>query len=451
MPTKLLMVADAGAPTGFEKVMRYVGKHLHQTGKYEITVRGLGYDAQNCRIDYPFEVKDWGGSIDDPAGVMNFGKWVKEDKPDVVWAIHDLWNLLGYCLHKPLDLPFVAYYPVDAPNMTYGNAWALGAVSEAVTYTQFGARESAAGLRMAIDVIADRVPEAALEPLEWIETTRLDRKFYGRLDRFARYQNPKNFNVIPHGLDVGIYEARDKQKCRQLLKLPESGFIILYVATNQFRKRQDLALRAFARHLKTHPDSWLVLHCAHDFGKGWDLAQLANLYGIRDRVLFTHQTLGELSEDDLCSLYNAADVNINTSGGEGWGLPIFESAVCGVPQLVPDWSATRELWSGVADLIRVADYRIEPRLGINVAHAVIDLENLVQWLDQYVRQPEIAASKGAAARAHALAQPKWDAVGAAFDQVIEHALLEPSAREYSLSKIKTLRDGDVHCEVANWL
>jgi glycosyltransferase involved in cell wall biosynthesis len=44
-------------------------------------------------------------------------------------------------------------------------------------------------------------------------------------------------------------------------------------------------------------------------------------------------------------LYNACDVGINTSLGEGWGLCSVEQASLGVPQIVPNHSACAEIFT----------------------------------------------------------------------------------------------------------
>jgi glycosyltransferase involved in cell wall biosynthesis len=61
-------------------------------------------------------------------------------------------------------------------------------------------------------------------------------------------------------------------------------------------------------------------------------------------------TAGALSDADLNRLYNACAVGLNTSAGEGFGLVSFEHAAAGVPQVVPDHAALRELWGDAAEL-----------------------------------------------------------------------------------------------------
>ena len=48
------------------------------------------------------------------------------------------------------------------------------------------------------------------------------------------------------------------------------------------------------------------------------------------------------------ALYNACEIGINTSTGEGWGLVAFEHASARGAQIVPRHSACAELWQDAA-------------------------------------------------------------------------------------------------------
>jgi hypothetical protein len=63
--------------------------------------------------------------------------------------------------------------------------------------------------------------------------------------------------------------------------------------------------------------------------------------------------LGSRIVDDveLNLLYNACDVGITTSMGEGWGQVSCEHGAAGAAQIVPDHTACAELWRGRAELI----------------------------------------------------------------------------------------------------
>lgn len=450
----LLVVGDAGRPTGFEKVLRHVVEHLHSTDKYNITIRGVGYHPRTAVRSYPVPVKPASLNWEDPCGVFEFSKWIEEDKPDALWLLNDLWNIAGYMLFKPPMLPTVAYFPVDCVNMMWSNALGLAGVSEAVSYTKFGAKECAIGVRDALDIFGERSQTDFNDKLEWFQLPKLGQTITGRMDRLMRYQNVENFNVVPHGLEHGIFRPMDKAKCRRRFGVPTDRFVISNIGTNQFRKRLDLTLRVFAALRKTSPDAFLLLHCAgvKDFGiDGWNLGQLIRAYGLTGHVMLAHERHGDVSDQQLCMLYNCADVNINTSGGEGFGLCGIESAACGVPQCVPDWSNTHELWTGNGVLFPVADYRIEPKQVLNTVHAVIDVPAAARLLEELMESPELRAQYAEKALAFAAKQLTWEKVGNAFDQIIENALNEPSAAEVSLNDIKAARQGVYRSEFNDWL
>lgn len=449
--TRLLLIGDHGRNTGFERVVRGIATHLHERGDYDVTVRGIGYEPAYSVREYPYRVKSLGATYEDPMGFLNAASWFEEDRPDVVLTVHDLWQTCLYMCRKPEAVPAVTYFPIDAPNVAYSHALTLGAISEAVAYTQFGARETAAGVRDAVDVLrANQASLAGDQLLAWFEVPRGSERavLRGRYDRLGRWQNPDDFNVIPHGHDHALYEPMDKAWCRKRLGLPADAFIVLNVGTNQFRKRQDLTMRAFAKLARVRKDALLVLHCAgNDMRAGWDLSQLARLYGIHDRVVYGELTWGEPKEHSMKVLYSAADVHINTSGGEGWSLCSAAAAACGVPELVPDWSATRELYADYGVLLPVKDYRIEPR-GLNTAHACVDAERTGDILIELAENPLRREALGLAALEFAAKQKTWDEVGDAFHQVIQHALAEPETAGVSYDELYAMRRGVVVSEVA---
>jgi D-inositol-3-phosphate glycosyltransferase len=70
-------------------------------------------------------------------------------------------------------------------------------------------------------------------------------------------------------------------------------------------------------------------------------------FGVGDRVSVNPQGGGVRDDRELNLLYNACDVGINTSMGEGWGLVSFEHGATGGAQIVPEHTACAELWADV--------------------------------------------------------------------------------------------------------
>ena len=159
-------------------------------------------------------------------------------------------------------------------------------------------------------------------------------------------------------------------------------------------------------------------------------------YGVEDKVYFTHSkdTGQELTDDDLITLYNTMDVMINTGGGEGWGLTSAEGAACGIPQLVPDWSATRELWSQHGILLPVKDYRCEPKF-LNTCHAIIDTYEAATELLHLAESEERLHFWRQRALEWAGQQPTWTDVGRKFERAIYKALEEEPVNEVKIQDL----------------
>ncbi|NLS01532.1 glycosyltransferase [Rhizobium sp. P38BS-XIX] len=120
---------------------------------------------------------------------------------------------------------------------------------------------------------------------------------------------------------------------------------------NHSRKKVAITLEGFARaHADKAPNARLYLHWGAA-RTGPDLMRETHALDIVDSVLIP-EAAGVISET-LALLYRAMDVGINTSTGEGWGLPAFEHAATGAPQIVPSHSACKELWRDAALLLTV--------------------------------------------------------------------------------------------------
>lgn len=365
---RLLWVGDATVPTGFATVTHAVLAHLHED--WEVFVSGINYNG--TAHDYPYTILPaWQGG--DMWGMNRFGALCEEIAPDVAVINNDWWNVAAFLDHAPKRLPVVGYMPVDGAHLDPADMRRLEALSSAVWYTDYGYQQAVqAGFRG------------------------------------ARH-------VIPHGLDGGWWQSVDKNTARKRLglHLPDNAFVVGNVNRNQPRKRLDVTIRLFAQWTKSHKvkDAWLLLHCAKK-DTGWNLERVARFYGVEDRLILTGpEELHEACDASrLRDTYNALDVQVSTTLGEGWGLTTMEGMACGVPQIVPDWAALGE-WAEPAIKVPCATELVHPE--INTVGALPDDECFVQALNQihadknlrqrlsseglaYVRQPQYAWSQVAA-------------------------------------------------------
>jgi glycosyltransferase involved in cell wall biosynthesis len=177
----------------------------------------------------------------------------------------------------------------------------------------------------------------------------------------------KNVLYVPHMVDTAFYRPIDRVEARKELGLQEDRldwFVASIVAANKgypSRKAFDQQIRAFAEFHRMHPRSLLALHTdvwgGHD---GEDIMRIAELAGLKPEFIalppkYQFQR-GMIGPDYLRRLYNASDVLMNVTRGEGFGVPIIEAMSCGVPALVTDATAMPELVdAGAGYKVKVAD------------------------------------------------------------------------------------------------
>ena len=186
---------------------------------------------------------------------------------------------------------------------------------------------------------------------------------------FTKYALEKTKEVdldahyVPHGIESNLFKPGDMQQAREFLALPQDKFIIGMVAANKgmpSRKAFTYQLEAFAKLKEKHDDVVLYLHTnkgEHGENQGINIPEYLDFLGLSHGdlgiddsagldVLFPHQYLmnfGMLDDTYMIAAYNAMDVHLLVSMGEGFGIPLLEAQSCGTPVIVGDWTAMSEL------------------------------------------------------------------------------------------------------------
>ena len=324
-PPRILVIGDAVSPTGFARVIEGVFRPLADT--YD--VHQIGFNFYGDPHDWPWPIYPAGGR-NVRQGIERIAPLVQKLRPDLVFMLHDPWVLapaLGV-LRRFEGLPVVAYASFNAGPLDPKMLAELRGCERFVVYTEFARRAVEEGL--------------------------------------ARLDEPPAFpaiEVLPHGVDGETFHplAADREAARRRARqelFPDhpalhDAFIVLNANRNQPRKRIDVTMEGFARFVEGKPyDVYLHLHMGKD-DLGWDLDRLADHLGIGDRLIFTNPSRGipSVSDAELNRIYNAADVGLNTTTSEGWGLISFEQGAVGLAQVVPDHTSGRELWQGAAELL----------------------------------------------------------------------------------------------------
>ena len=161
-------------------------------------------------------------------------------------------------------------------------------------------------------------------------------------------------DVMEHGVDTLVFKPMSDSErigIRKNLSIHPNAKVFLNMNRNSQRKRLDLTVMAFARLLKKLPDEplhLLLVTGVKPEGAAFyqplqiylnelELLGLDNLkYGTRVSIVDTTPPTAYFNDEAINQLYNVADVGVNTSNGEGFGLCQLEHMATGAPQVVLD-------------------------------------------------------------------------------------------------------------------
>ena len=161
---------------------------------------------------------------------------------------------------------------------------------------------------------------------------------------------PEQITYIPHGIDLSVFYDRGKG-ARAAMGIPEDAFLVVTNAANRgripIRKAFGEMADAMAEFMRDRPDVYWMIHTEpNGHSEGVNIPRLVAHLGIDpQRVRYPHPVhfRNGIPQDAIAQMYSAADVQLLTSMGEGFGIPAVESQACGTPVIVSDFSAQPEL------------------------------------------------------------------------------------------------------------
>jgi glycosyltransferase involved in cell wall biosynthesis len=321
---KILIIGDAVAPSGFARVIRGIFEPLQND--YELHQLATRFHGGAHDYPWPLYPASKGAS---GYGFDQLAPLVDELRPAIVFLLYDIVYQVQYLEHlrKAKWRPQIVFYsPVESGPIAPEIMQRMAGVSRYVVFTKYGRDEIETSLR----IVRQTDPAFRFPELE----------------------------VIPHGVATDkFFPLPDKMEARRRMRLDDAehrdAFIVLNANRNMPRKRIDLTMQGFALFAKDKPANVkLYLHMATE-DTGWNVLILAKRYGIFDRLIMTQadNSRPAFSDEQLNFLYNACDVGITTTTGEGWGMPSFEHAATRAAQIVPRHTSLADLWRGAAEFV----------------------------------------------------------------------------------------------------
>jgi D-inositol-3-phosphate glycosyltransferase len=395
------MIAPARRPFSYARIasalLPRIGKHL--------AVHHFAYDTETAESASGWDVHANPGATTDPFGIAALPRLLERIDPHAVLVINDL---ALYRMHKhTLDavrsnMRVLLYCPIDGDRLVTGRSLAFRDLDCLVVFADF-AKQAVVG--------------------DWSGVRREPPTF--------------RIEVIPHGVDLKTFhplgpdggagsESRTTARHALLPDRPDlaDAFIVLNANQNNGRKRLDLTLSGFSAFAKEAPrPAYLWLHCNIHAASSKPLRPMMRDLGILDRVIVPDWSPQGpfLSDTDLNLVYNACDIGLNTSTGEGWGLVAFEHGATGAGQIVPDHSAPGALWRAAGRLLSTD--ALPPRSSDLTEARATTAEAVTEALHEVAADPAVQTEYGRRA-IHLCRQPEfdWDEIAGRWCALIDSVL-----------------------------
>ncbi len=407
MKPKILIVCFYVPGTGFTRVVRSAMGPL--SSNFAVHIIGIGYRGP-AFLDDGLTIHPCNLHGGDALGAFQAREFVQRERPSAILILNDLWIIAEY--RHTLEefrgqISLIAYAPLDGRLHDAAPLANLNFLDCLVLYTDFAKEE-------VTDVMRNVNPDSNANSFPKIRT-------------------------IPHGVDTRAFfpmtQTENGERCPRnraairrrvfpALDNPGEAFIVLNANRPRPRKRVDLTMEGFARFARNKPPG--VKLCLHHAIANREeretLIDTAARLEIEDRILWSADPDDPTPSDhQLNLLYNACDVGVNTSMGEGWGLISFEHAATGAAQIVPDHSACKELWRGKAAMLQPGR-RVEngstPLEQIEVAST-----ELADCLEQLYRDPSYRLTMSTAAYENATQKRyNWQNIAHRWEQLFKDVI-----------------------------
>jgi len=145
-------------------------------------------------------------------------------------------------------------------------------------------------------------------------------------------------NYIPHAVNQDVFKPASEEDVvglkKEALGENKDKFVVFYNSRNARRKMTSDVVKVFKMFLDEvgQDKAFLLMHTDPHDQEGANLVEVAKMLGLKpDQVAFSSN---RLPPENMAKLYNVADVTMNISNNEGFGLSCLESLCSGTPVII---------------------------------------------------------------------------------------------------------------------
>jgi glycosyltransferase involved in cell wall biosynthesis len=402
---RILLLADAASTTGFARVSHAIGDRL---------VRQYGHEVHCLAVNYDGDAGKWDTAMklylptkyrpQDIYGTSRYVELIAEVMPDVVMMVNDPYVILKHIFRNKFDedlilartRPIIAYMPVDGYNQP--DAWSN--IPQLVS-------------------MAPRIKGGTGPMFIPVAMSKFGQDFLGTPHMVYHGIDVDTFRPLvkgPRSLSTGDV-CTTKEEIRRVLGIPEDAFLVLRVDRNSQRKNFADTWRALVPVMKRHQDVHVWFHCRAE-GDQLEIPQLIS----REPELASRfhwpgkfDTRHGWATEDLAALYNAADLFVSTSGGEGFGLTLAEAGASGLPIIA-------QKISSIPEVVGPGGFLLKPERLIATESGqdqwLPDVKAFTVAIERLYGSSALRESLGSAAREHVVSSFDWDVAASQFHELI---------------------------------
>lgn len=406
---KVLHISDGGVQTGFGRATHGLWDRLVTNHGHEVSILATNYRGDHfstpCRLYVPTMLDP-----KDLYGRSRFLEMLGKVEPDVVTMLGDPFVLLNHLFqnkrYDPTQIllryrPIVTYQPRDGINGP--KTW---------------------------DKLRE-IPGPKGEPFTVSRQVAMT--------KFGQAQMPDS-DLVYHGVDSSIFypvsrerpitlangtQIKSKREAKAAFGYPEDAFLVLRVDSNNARKDYASSWKALVPVMKQHSDIIVHFHCSgNDWSGGVQMPALwtrdmetAPRFHLADEF----DTFENWPIEHLVMLYNAADVFLSTSQGEGFGLTLLEAAACGLPIIAQNVSAMPEV-VGPGGILIEGGFQITAPGGQDMFAA--NIPAFTEAIEYLYLNEGFRKRYGRAAAKHARETFNWDVEAAKLNDIITETVAQ---------------------------
>ena len=395
---KVLWISDAGCYTGFAKVTHEIGERLVTQHGHEVSVLATNFNGDFWDTPLHLYVANT-VAVEDIYGQARFLEMAAKHAEAIV-MVHDPQLVFHWLFQNRYD-----------PGHNLLKAFA----GKIITYTPIDGYDYPSLYNM-IGLAGPRVAMSA-HGQQQIPDSRLI--YHGvDTDKFWPVSSDRPI-IAPDGSRITT-----KRQCKKVLGFADNEFVIGRVDSNSGRKDYAALWHALLPVMRRHSEVrayWLTALAGYTQG-GIDMralwsreTELADRFLVPEGYGRKRGVLEGWGETEMNVVYNAFDLFVSTSRGEGFGLTLAEALACGVPVIAQNVSA-------IPEVVGPGGTLLEPQRRITVPHGqdqwLADIDAFTEAIERAYLSRAWRRGTGNAGREHVSSKFRWDDAAAAF-----HALL----------------------------